>query len=400
MMQCGVKAVSPCGPGAMTGMSTVMHRSWRRRAASAVSANWIISGPGDLVLLTGPVVIGYVFLYFNIALGVSSFLIWWFWEVSVNGAHLFATLSRTYLDRQEWRERGGTLLIALLWIGLGPLALVIDDELDVAVATTLFFFFQLSWGYYHVVRQLYGILCLYQKKNGEPSGVANKSEYWLFHTAMFVPFLVWMLRYPTVGSILRIPNLAAASDSVVHCLEGVVVVSVIFYLGIVVTGGLYAKRLNLPKAIFLIAYFSLHTVATAFLPAPYAFDVILVNAVLTYPHNVQYLAIVWHYNKKHYTANRENFGAAGYVNRNLASFIFFSTLFGLSFLYAWWYFMGLRVPFLPSVSSLAREPLYGGRTVGQFVQVIAIGIILNHYYLDQKIWRVNRDPRVGKVLGV
>src|SRR5262249_54985533 len=111
-------------------MSAVAGKPTSARPADTGTVNWIIDRRTDLCLLIGPAAIGYLFLFLNAGLGVSSFLIWWFWEVSLNGPHFFATISRTYLDRQEWRERGALLLGSLLWLGVGPLALMADEDFD------------------------------------------------------------------------------------------------------------------------------------------------------------------------------------------------------------------------------------------------------------------------------
>jgi hypothetical protein len=111
------------------------------------------------------------------------------------------------------------------------------------------------------------------------------------------------------------------------------------------------------------------------------------------------MAIVWHYNKKHYRSNGKDFGFARFINRNVGRFLSFSMFFGVVYYYVSWHFQGLRVPLMSSISSLAGEPLCG-HTVGNFVRMIALGFVLNHYYLDQRIWRVNRDASVAKRLGV
>jgi hypothetical protein len=331
---------------------------------------------------------------------VPSLLIWWFWELSLNGAHFFATFSRTYLDRREWRERPALLLGSLLWIGLGPLTLMLDTDFDTTLASMLFYFFQLGWAYFHVVRQHYGILCLYQRKNQERSGRRNGAEYWLFNVAMFGPFVVWVLRYPPHRGMLHLPALAEADRVLIWLIQAIVLAAAVTYVVKAVADIRVRGRRGLPKAAFFVAYASLHCVTAMFLPGPYAFDLLLLNAVLTYPHNVQYMAIVWQYNRRRYNTAGGRHGAATFVSKSLPRFLLASAAFGVTFFYVSWYVQGSKMPFLTAMFSLARQPLYGDHSVGQFAGMIALGIILNHYYLDQKIWRVNRDADVAKNLGV
>jgi hypothetical protein len=110
------------------------------------------------------------------------------------------------------------------------------------------------------------------------------------------------------------------------------------------------------------------------------------------------MTIVWHYNKKHYRNGDSRFGPAAFINGSVQRFLLFSSLFGIAFYYAWWYFAGTQVPLLDSFSSWTGQSFFG-HTVGQFAEMIALGVIFLHQYLDQKIWRINRDPKVAMRLG-
>ena len=90
---------------------------------STAAPRWIIDARADVLWFIMPVLTGYLCLYVNVAFGVSSFLIWWFWNVAVNGPHSYATIPRTYLDREEWRKRRTVVLASLLWLLAGPLAI-------------------------------------------------------------------------------------------------------------------------------------------------------------------------------------------------------------------------------------------------------------------------------------
>ncbi|MBV9959552.1 MAG: hypothetical protein JO360_14095, partial [Acidobacteria bacterium] len=102
-------------------------------------------------------------------------------------------------------------------------------------------------------------------------------------------------------------------------------------------------------------------------------------------HNLQYHRLIWFHNKKYTkeTGGRERYGAAELISRRLVYYIAFGILFGL------WY-------------QLPRQYVraaYGETTM--LTQVVASffwGYAFIHYYLDSKIWRVRRDPAVGKAL--
>src|SRR5262249_19305662 len=84
------------------------------------TARWITSRNFDLLWYIGACVTGYFLIYVNIALGVSALLLWWIWIVAVDGPHVFATISRTYLDAEERVRRRKLLIGALGWFLIGP----------------------------------------------------------------------------------------------------------------------------------------------------------------------------------------------------------------------------------------------------------------------------------------
>src|SRR5687767_2253138 len=141
---------------------------------AAVSTNWITARNFDLLWYMSACLTSYAMIYLHLGLGVSALLLWWFWILAVDGPHVFATLSRTYLDQSEWNARAKLFLGSLLWFLPGPLAVFASIRTGSDLPYFLFLAFASLWAYWHVVRQHYGFLVLYQKKNGEPAGKANK----------------------------------------------------------------------------------------------------------------------------------------------------------------------------------------------------------------------------------
>ncbi len=53
-----------------------------------------------------------------------------------------------------------------------------------------------------------------------------------------------------------------------------------------------------------------------------------------------------------------------------------------------------RVPFSFAYFQWSQLPLARGFTVADLVAVTWLGLVFNHYYLDQKIWRLRSDKRL------
>jgi hypothetical protein len=145
---------------------------------------------------------------------------------------------------------------------------------------------------------------------------------------------------------------------------------------------LRAEPLNVPKYLLLAAAIPMHWVV---LLTPMPHKPIAIVAILTIYHNLQYHRLIWFHNRKYTTGDdrRERFGGAELISRRLIYYVGFGILFGI------WY----QVP---------RQYVgYRNGHTSLFTQMLASffwGYAFIHYYLDSKIWRVRRDPNVGKAL--
>src|SRR5262245_60549455 len=87
----------------------------------AVTARWITSWRYDLQWYLAPCLLSYLILWLNLGLGIGYAALWWTWTLVFDGPHVFGTINRTYLDREEWSARRSLLLRSLLWFLPGPL---------------------------------------------------------------------------------------------------------------------------------------------------------------------------------------------------------------------------------------------------------------------------------------
>jgi hypothetical protein len=154
---------------------------------------------------------------------------------------------------------------------------------------------------------------------------------------------------------------------------------------------------------------------------------IAIVAILTIYHNLQYHRLIWFHNQK-YTSNgsargsgptrgpqtgspggvgavregvpdrttpRETFGAAELISRRLLYYIAFGILFGLIYQGPRQYLGYLSLKHGQNVGAANEQSL-----PIQLGFSFLWGYAFIHYYLDSKIWRVRRDPAVGKALNM
>src|SRR6476659_6527722 len=162
----------------------------------AISLRWIINAREDLIWFVGSVASSYalLILYVTGVLPLLPMVVGW--AILIDAPHVFGTLSRTYFDRSEWKTRKRLMLGSLLFFVVGPLMVL-------AGLGFTFFFLAALWAYYHLVKQHYGFMVLYKKKNHDLAPADNALDRLLLLFAFNYPFVAFIARDPE--AIARVP---------------------------------------------------------------------------------------------------------------------------------------------------------------------------------------------------
>lgn len=371
----------------------------------AFSMRWIISASDDLIWFIGSVASSYALLVLYVSGMVPLIPMVAAWAILVDAPHVFGTFSRTYFDRTERQNRGRLLWGSLLFFVVGPLMVLAGLGL-------VFFFIAAMWAYYHLVKQHYGFMVLYKKKNNDLAPVDN---------ALDRLFLLFAFNYPFVAFIARDPEAMARVPQMLH--SSVNGLSLLLLAGTIILGLAWLVRqiqravtgqaLDVPKYLLLAAAIPMHWVV---LLTPMPHKPIAIVAILTIYHNFQYHRLIWFHNRKYQNrgtgvppvkvdrlsrkVNRQDadatatYGAASFISSRLILYIAFGIIFGLIY-------QGPR-------QYLGYVSLTHGGGSGTTIQTLPMqlgiaflwGYAFIHYYLDSKIWRVRRDPSVGKALNM
>jgi len=365
--------------------------------ASAISLRWIISARDDLVWFIGSVLSSYLLLFLYVTGFVSLLVMAATWAILIDAPHVFGTFSRTYFDRTERKNRARLLWGSLLFFAVGPL-------LVWAGAGFVFFFVAALWAYYHLVKQHYGFMVLYKKKNGDLAKVDNALDRLFLLFAFNYPFIEFIARDPE--AMARVPAaLRGGVDGLSTILLIATVVLGFAWLARQVQRALVGEPLNVPKYLLLAAAIPMHWIV---LLTPMPHKPIAIVAILTIYHNLQYHRLIWFHNKKYnrMTVSRTqdsnslgsdsdqvNYGAASVISRHVAYYIGFGILFGIIY-------QGPR----QLLGYLSFQNATAGATAQPLMIQLGIsflwGYAFIHYYLDSKIWRVRRDASVGKALNM
>ncbi|HXF39048.1 MAG TPA: hypothetical protein VN687_04995 [Blastocatellia bacterium] len=348
---------------------------------------WIINKRDDLIWFIGSVVTSYAFLAANlmlVKLGLSVMIMTWIWALGFDGPHVFGTVSRTYADSEERRKRGrlyyGTLSLFLV----GP-AFVLAGQarlLGTEVWGPAFFFFASLWAYYHLVKQHYGFMILYKKKNSDLAEIDNLIDRAFILLGMTYPFVRFLTHSYAAKERLGGMGLSPQSESV-WWFEALVfsafIISLVLFVGRQAQRVYLKQPINIPKLLLLGAAVPMHWIVLRMLEPvqPPAAAALAAVATLTIYHNIQYHRIIWFHNHNKYGRDgQRRYGAASVISKNVWSYIGFGLAFGM----------------------LYHIPHYTVVQPDSFWMAFIWGGAFTHYYLDSKIWRVRRDAQLNENL--
>jgi hypothetical protein len=225
-------------------------------------------------------------------------------------------------------------------------------------------------------------MVLYKKKNGDLARVDNVLDRGLLLFAFNYPFVEFIARDPE--AMVRVPALLRGGvNGFAKLLLAGTILFFVVWVGRQVQRAIVGEPLNVPKYLLLAAAIPMHWIV---LLTPMPQKPIAIVAILTIYHNFQYHRLIWFHNQKYANA-REKYGAAEMISRRVLFYVAFGIVFGIIY-------QGPR-------QILGYLGLHGTQT---FVVQLGIsflwGYAFIHYYLDSKIWRVRRDPSVGKALNM
>ncbi len=355
-----------------------------RGRARAISFRWIINSREDLIWFIGSVASSYALLILYVAGALPLIPMVAGWAILIDAPHVFGTFSRTYFDASEWKTRKRLLLGSLLFFIVGPAMVLLGIGFT-------FFFVAALWAYYHLVKQHYGFMVLYKKKNNDLAPVDNALDRQLLMFAFNYPFVAFIANDP--AAMARVPTIlrSGVNGFAILLLIGTIVLGVA-WLGRQIQRAALRQTLNGPKYLLLAAAIPMHWIA---LLTPMPNKPIALVAILTIYHNLQYQRLIWFHNQK-YTGSAgvppATYGPAAFISRRLIYYIGFGIIFGIIYQGPRQYlgYLNLHTGDSPAALSL---PI-------QLGIAFLWGYAFIHYYLDSKIWRVRRDPSVGKALNM
>src|SRR6266536_4345222 len=314
-------------------MSAATETITQQARLGAISLRWIINAREDLIWFVGSVASSYALLILYVIEALPLIPMVAGWAILIDAPHVFGTFSRTYFDRSEWKTRKRLLLGSLLFFIVGPAMVLFGFGFT-------FFFVAALWAYYHLVKQHYGFMVLYKKKNNDLAPVDNALDRLL---------LMFAFNYPFIGFIAGDPRAIARVPPILR--SGINGLATLLLVGTIVLGIAWLLRqiqrlwlrqqLNGPKYLLLAAAIQMYWIA---LITPMPAKPIALVAILTIYHNLQYHRLIWFHNQKYSVRSpnlregavrpldlKKKYGPAALIIRRLIFYIGFGILFGLMY---------------------------------------------------------------------
>ncbi len=355
---------------------------------------WVIDRKSDLAFLIGGALVAFAFLAAHAVLGVAAVTLYVVWILAIDGPHVFATVSRTYLDASERRARARLLRGSLAFFALGPASVAIAMLAGHRAPYDVFLLVCTLWSYWHVVRQHYGVLVLYERKGGESEPIDLRVDALFLYVGLLAPVVAFTFGNPRTLALLGLaepPPWASAVAVTAWTLVGIAAVGLGGRQWMRARG---AQPIRWTKLLFLAAATS---VAIVLFSPPVAAHVQYeaIMPIVTSFHDVQYLAIVWFYHRNRAATRHTQKNPAPLVARRIAAFLAAGVAFTLAYRVA----LGCLFSAWPGCSVGADEvPLAAGLTVSDLGVAFLWGFALHHYYLDQRIWHVRREQALHRDL--
>jgi hypothetical protein len=348
---------------------------------------WIVNKRYDLAFIFGGALASFIvpfLVMWNRALLPGLF---WIWLLFFDGTHLWAAYSRTYLDRKFWKTDRALLLGSPAVLLLPFLAVLFYWYSDSMKPVEFFLVFAQGWAYYHLVRQHYGFLSLYDRKSGaDPK--THQVNKWTLYIALWSAYIYFLVSHPINRRISGMPELPWIQLLAVLGCAGAAVALIAYH---------FRHRSYSPATLFAVVCIVLYSLIFFWIAPMEPFfagaknvvqSFMLLAIMMTLFHNIQYHAIVWHYNRKKYTD--PSFGPAASLSRNFVAYAVVAVLFAGLYTGAAWFSKEY-----PSLTGTISEPA--------FLPVPFLlwwGLLFHHYYLDQKIWRVSRTKDLQQQFGI
>ncbi|RYY97782.1 MAG: hypothetical protein EOO11_09935 [Chitinophagaceae bacterium] len=297
----------------------------------------------------------------------------------IDVAHVYSTLYRTYFDPGAWKQQGALLR------GI-PLGAYAAGVLVYSISGPLFWRLLAYIAVFHFVRQQYGFLRIYSRRE-EKTGPWARIDRWTIYGVTLYPLLWWHLQGPrNFNWFVEDDFVFVRGAGLLPVLNTAYILLLVAYAGAELLRVWRSRRVNIPR----IALMS----GTAL---SWYFGIVYFNGDMAFTitnvvgHGVPYMALVWLYGQKQYVRGGRGSRFLRYLFGRKGILLFVGILFALAFVEEGLWDFAVWREHRPVFGTAGWADLELPKEALAFLVPLLALPQLTHYILDGFIWKIRQD---------
>lgn len=368
-------------------------------------SNWLFSKKLDLLVLFLPVWIVWIVAFILPEEVINKEVGLWVWVVFVLGidvSHVWSTIFRTYIDKEEFRLNKRVLILA-------PIVGFIIFFSIAAISNLLFWSILAYLAVFHFVKQQFGFMRLYQAKSAKRPQHKWLNDKTIIYLSMLYPIFYWHINSSRAfewfvqGDFLSIGHWISEFSSINEILPIVNLIGTIGYWSLI-SYWLYGeiKYFSTDKNTFPWGkiLWVLTTAVNWFLGIVYFNSDLVFTMTNVVAHGVPYLALVFFYVEKKKVIKIPDYSMSiRKVTMSITVMLAIVLILAFGEEYLWDMLLYRdNESFFENILSYPAAQL--SSPIGQALALALLSLPqVTHYILDGFIWKSNEhNPYLKKIL--
>ena len=296
----------------------------------------------------------------------------------IDVAHVYSTLYRTYFDRGALSTQR-SLLWAIPFFGF------VAGVLVYSISSLLFWRLLAYVAVFHFVRQQYGFMRVYSRKEPKKTLAARIDTITIYYATLY-PILYWHLQGPrNFNWFIEGDFLFVQAGWLLPVFTALYIITVAAFVVKEVLSFLATKQVNIPKLAIISGTLLSWYFGIVYFNGDMAFT--LLNVV---SHGIPYMALVWIYGEKNYSKKEKGYSFLRLVFSRYGVVIFLALIFLFAFVEEGLWDMAVWKEHRNIFGSQFGNIDISEKLLSFIVPLLALPQI-THYILDGFIWKVRQD---------
>ena len=358
-------------------------------AASTEQVHGVGGRTFDLTFFFGSALLAYVLGALLVLVPSLVLPLWWAWVTLIEGPHLVATWARTYLDPEQRVQRRPLLLASATLIALGPVAWVVSLLLGRAEVLELFIGGAALWSVHHFVRQHYGILAVLGS-HGDWTQAERRTDSRFLYTSLWGIYVLFLISNTQTRAHVGMTAAPTPTEmTIVLTLAGCLALASCFYVAVIVSRMRRGRRVLGPAYALCVA---VGLTTFGYLVVGAAEPLVERRATLDHGflglslvvgvcHGIQYLGLVAITSGRR---ARRRMSESLWKRAALQPWLSYACSVVVSA--SVWCSLNAGGGLAPNIAPLGYDT-----PASKLVLAVYWSLLIHHFYLDQKIWRIGDD---------